>query len=73
VQSLRAKILREVMLKKSEEKTWERASLRKETLKNRKEDFKSKVLRKNFRSKILKNCKGTRPLRIKIEKSSRVK
>jgi hypothetical protein len=26
-------------------------------LKNRKEDFKSKVLRKDFRSKVLKNCK----------------
>jgi hypothetical protein len=34
------------------EKTWDSASLRKETLKNRKEDFKSKVL---------KNCKGVRP------------
>jgi hypothetical protein len=33
------------MLKNSKEKTWERVSLRKETLKNRKEDFKSKVLR----------------------------
>jgi hypothetical protein len=36
-------------------------SLRKEILKNRKEDFKSKVLRKDFRSKVLKNCKGVRP------------
>jgi hypothetical protein len=47
-------------------------SLRKESLKNRKEDFKSKVLRKDFRSKVLKNCKGVRPYRIKIEKRSRV-
>jgi hypothetical protein len=29
--------------------------------KNRKEDFKSKFLRKNFRNKVLKNCKGVRP------------
>jgi hypothetical protein len=36
-------------------------SLRKETLKNRKEDFKSKVLREDFRNKVLKNCKGVRP------------
>jgi hypothetical protein len=36
-------------------------SLRKETLKNRKEDFKRKVLRKDFRSKVLRNCKGVRP------------
>jgi hypothetical protein len=36
-------------------------SQRKETLKNRKEDFKSKVLRKDFRSKVLKNYKGIRP------------
>jgi hypothetical protein len=49
------------MLKKSLEKTWDRASLRKETLKNRKEDFKSKVLRKDYRSKALKNCKTVRP------------
>jgi hypothetical protein len=33
-------------------------SLRKETLKNKKEEFKSKILREDFRSKILKNCKG---------------
>jgi hypothetical protein len=36
-------------------KTWDRASLRKETLKNRKE------------ASFLKNCKGVRPSRIKIE------
>jgi hypothetical protein len=42
--------------KKGKEKAWDRASLRKETLKIRK-DFKSKVLRKAFRSKVLKNCK----------------
>jgi hypothetical protein len=36
-------------------------SLRKETLKNIKEDFKSKVLRKDFKSKVLKHCKGVRP------------
>jgi hypothetical protein len=30
-------------------------SLRKETLKNRKEDFRSKVLKKDFRSRALKN------------------
>jgi hypothetical protein len=36
-------------------------SLRKEALKNRKEDFKSKVLRKDFRNKVVKNCKGVRP------------
>jgi hypothetical protein len=36
-------------------------SLKKETFKNRKEDFKSKVLRKDFRSKVLKNCKRVRP------------
>jgi hypothetical protein len=40
-------------------------SLRKETLKNRKEDFRSEVLKnrkkKDFRSKVLKNCKGVRP------------
>jgi hypothetical protein len=39
---------------KEQEKTWDRLSLRKETLKNRKEDFKSKILRKDFRSKIVK-------------------
>jgi hypothetical protein len=43
------------MLKKSQEKTWVRARLKKETLKNRKEDFRSKVLKKGFRSKALKN------------------
>jgi hypothetical protein len=32
-----------------------RASLRKVTLKNRKEDFRSKVLKKDFRRKSLKN------------------
>jgi predicted aminopeptidase len=31
--------------KKAKEKTWDRVSLRKETLKNRKEDFRSEVLR----------------------------
>jgi hypothetical protein len=36
-------------------KTWDSASLRKETLKNRKEDFRSKVLKKDFGSKALKN------------------
>jgi hypothetical protein len=36
-------------------------SLRKEVLKNRKEDIKSNVLRRDFKSKILKNCKGVRP------------
>jgi hypothetical protein len=45
---LRTKTLREIMLKK----TRDSASLRKETLKNRKEDF---------RSKVLKNCKGVKP------------
>jgi hypothetical protein len=35
-------------------KTWDRVSLRKETLKNRKDDFRSKVLKKDFRSKALK-------------------
>jgi hypothetical protein len=34
--SLRAQMLREIMLKNSYEKTWDRASLRKESLKNRK-------------------------------------
>jgi hypothetical protein len=38
-----------------------------------KEDFKSKFLMKDFRSKVLKNCKGVRPYRIKIEIRSRVK
>jgi hypothetical protein len=33
------------MLKKSLEKTWDRVSVRKETLKNRKKDFRSKVLK----------------------------
>jgi hypothetical protein len=33
------------MLKNSQETTWDSESLRKETLKNRKEDFKSKVLK----------------------------
>jgi hypothetical protein len=42
-------------------KTWDRVSLREETLNSRKEDFKSKVLRKDFRSKVLKNYKGVRP------------
>jgi hypothetical protein len=42
-------------------KTWDRVSVGKETLKSRKEDFKSKVLRKDFRSKVLRNCKGVRP------------
>jgi hypothetical protein len=37
--------------KKAKERTWDSARLRKETLKNRKE-FKSKVLRKDFRSKV---------------------
>jgi hypothetical protein len=37
-----------------------------------KEQKRSKVLKKDFRSKVLKNCKGVRPLRIKIEKRSRV-
>jgi hypothetical protein len=36
-------------------KTRDRVSLRKETLKNRKEDFRSKVLKKDFRSKALKS------------------
>jgi hypothetical protein len=40
-------------------------SLREETLKNRKEDFGSEVLKnkkkKKFKNKILKNCKGIRP------------
>jgi hypothetical protein len=58
---LGAKTFREIMLKNSQEKTWDRASLRKETLKNRKEDFKSKVFRKDSRSKVLKNCRGVRP------------
>jgi hypothetical protein len=43
----------------------DRASLRKETLTNNKEDFRSEVLKnrkkKDFRSKVLKNCKGVRP------------
>jgi hypothetical protein len=43
---------RKAKLKKSQEKIWDRASLRKETLKNRKEYFKRKVL---------KNCKGLSP------------
>jgi hypothetical protein len=51
------------MLKK--EKTPDRASLSKEALKNRKEDFRSEVLKnrkkKDFRSKVLKNFKGVRP------------
>jgi hypothetical protein len=59
--SLGAKTLREIMLKKSKEKTWNSASLRKETLKNRNEDFKSKVLGKEVRSNVLKNYKGVRP------------
>jgi hypothetical protein len=46
--SLRAKTLREI-------KIWNRVSLRQETLKNRKEDFRSEVLKiekkKEFRSK----------------------
>jgi hypothetical protein len=50
---------------KSGGKTWDRASLRKETLKNRKEDFRSEILknrkRKTFRGKVLKNCKEVRP------------
>jgi wobble nucleotide-excising tRNase len=61
--SLGAKTLREIMLKK--EKTPDRASLSKEALKNRKEDFRSEVLKnrkkKDFRSKVLKNFKGVRP------------
>jgi hypothetical protein len=40
------------MLKKTEEKTWDKMSLGKETLKNRKE---------GFRSKVLENCKGVKP------------
>jgi hypothetical protein len=40
-------------------------SLRKETLKNRKEDFRSEILKnrkkKEFRSKVLKNYKDLRP------------
>jgi hypothetical protein len=40
-------------------------SLRKETLKNRKEGFRSEVLKnrkkKDFRSKVLKNYKRVRP------------
>jgi hypothetical protein len=53
---LRAKTLREIMLKNVKRKhgTWDRASLRKETLMNRK-DFRSKILKKDFRSKALKN------------------
>jgi hypothetical protein len=39
----------------------DRVTQRKETLKNRKEEFKSKVLRKDFRSKGLKSSKGVRP------------
>jgi hypothetical protein len=35
-------------------------SLRKEALKNRKEDFKNKILRRDFRRKVLKNCTGVR-------------
>jgi hypothetical protein len=46
-------------------KTWNRMSLRKETLKNRKEDFRSEILKnrkkKEFRSKVLKNYKDLRP------------
>jgi hypothetical protein len=42
------------MLKKSKRKKWDSANLRKETLKNRKEDFRSKILKKDFRSKALK-------------------
>jgi hypothetical protein len=48
------------MQENSKEKTWDSVSLRRETLKNRKEDFKSKVLREDFRSKVLKNWKGVR-------------
>jgi hypothetical protein len=57
-------------------KTWDSESLRKETLKNRKEDFSSKSLKnrkEDFRSKVLKNCKGVRPEIMKIEKRSKVK
>jgi hypothetical protein len=50
--SLGAKTLREIMLNNSQKKTWDRANLRKEILENRREDFKSKVL---------KNYKGVRP------------
>jgi hypothetical protein len=46
-------------------KTWDCRSLKKEVL--------SKVLGKDFRSKVLKNCNGVRPQRIKIEKRSRIK
>jgi hypothetical protein len=40
---------------KAKERTWASASLRKETLKNKKKDFRSKILKKYFRSKTLKN------------------
>jgi hypothetical protein len=44
-ESLSVKTLREIMLKESEEKTWDRARLRKETLQNRKEYYRSQVLK----------------------------
>jgi hypothetical protein len=49
--------------KKAKERTWDSANLRTKTLRemNRKEDFGSMVLRKDFRCKVLKNCKGVRP------------
>jgi hypothetical protein len=41
------------------------SNLRKDTLKNRKEDVRSEILKnrkkKDFRSKVLKSCKGVRP------------
>jgi hypothetical protein len=43
-------------------KTWDRVSLRKETLRNRKEDLRSKVLKIEKRSRVKRSKKATRLL-----------
>jgi hypothetical protein len=62
---------------KDSKRDYAKEKLKKGQCESKERDFKeqkrSKVLKKDFRSKVLKNCKGVRPSRIKIEKRSKVK